>query len=44
MQGRKTPLAIAAYQGHPDVIEVLVKHGANVDEADEVCKASGREH
>ena len=34
-ENRATPLHVAAYNGHPEVIEVLLKHGARKDLTDD---------
>ena len=37
LQYGRTPMIVAADKGHADVIDTLVKHGANVNIADEVA-------
>ena len=36
LQSGRSALHVAAEEGHTDVIDILVKHGANVDTRDEV--------
>ena len=35
-QDRRSPLHIAAEKGHTDIVNVLIKHGANVNTLDKV--------
>ena len=37
MQTGATPLYIASQEGHSDVVNLLISHGANVDKSLEVC-------
>ena len=36
LQLKRSPLLVAIEKGHTDVIDILVKHGANVDTKDHV--------
>ena len=36
LQNGSSPLHVAVEKGHTDVIDILVKHGANVDTKDRV--------
>ena len=37
MQNGATPLHIASQEGHLEVVNLLVSHGANLDKSDKVC-------
>ena len=37
MQDGATPLHIASQEGHSDVVNLLISHGANLDKSCEVC-------
>ena len=37
MQDGATPLYMASEKGHPDVVNLLISHGANLDKSREVC-------
>ena len=37
MQDGTTPLFIASQEGHSDVVNLLISHGANLDKSGEVC-------
>ena len=36
LQDGRSPLHVAAEEGHTNVVDILVKHGANVDTRDKV--------
>ena len=36
LQNDNTPLSLASQRGHKDIVEVLLKHGAEVDLPDKV--------
>jgi ankyrin repeat protein len=38
-EGDKTPLSIAAYCNHPKVVQLLLKHGANINTTDKNNRA-----
>ena len=38
LQNGWTPLHFACYEGHTEVVEILIKHGAQLDIRDEVLK------
>ena len=37
VQDGVTPLFFASQEGHSDVVNLLISHGANVDKSREVC-------
>ena len=36
LQLKRSPLHVAAEKGHTDIVDILIKHGANVDTMHEV--------
>ena len=44
MQGKNTPLHIAAREGHKEVMKVLLDHGANLNALSEVSLYSLHTH
>ena len=36
LQDKRSPLHVAIEKGHTDVVDILVKHGADVDSKDKV--------
>ena len=41
LQNKRSPLNVAVEKGHTDVVDILVRHGANVNTKDQVRNLYG---